>query len=64
MKIRMFLSCIMSFLATKPSFEPVKLWRKINRKYTDQNLITTVKHGGDSVMVWGCMVAGEVGNLK
>ena len=32
-------------------------------EYADQNLITTVKNSGGSVMVWGCMTADGVGNL-
>lgn len=43
--------------------KPVKVWRTKNNEYADQNLITTVKHGGGSVMVWGCMAASGVGNL-
>lgn len=43
--------------------KPVKVWRTKSNEYAEQNLITTVKHGGGSVMVWGCMAASGVGNL-
>lgn len=40
-----------------------KVWRKKNEQLQSKNLIPTVKHGGGSVMVWGCMSAAGVGNL-
>lgn len=40
-----------------------KIWRGKNMAYTEQNVVKTVKHGGGSVMVWGCMAASGVGNL-
>lgn len=40
-----------------------KLWRKPNTELQLANLNATVKHAGGSVMVWGCMSAGGVGNL-
>lgn len=39
------------------------VWRKKNTEMQPQNLVPTVKHGGGSVMVWGCMSAAGVGNL-
>lgn len=39
------------------------VWRKKNCELNPNNLIPTVKHGGGSVMVWGCMSAGGVGKL-
>ena len=41
----------------------VKVWRQPNAELEPRNLIPTVKHGGGSVMVWGCMSAKGVGNL-
>lgn len=40
------------------------VWRKANEELQECNLRATVKHGGGSVMVWGCMSAAGPGNLK
>lgn len=40
-----------------------KVWRKDGTRYATKNLIPTVKHGGGSVMVWGCVSAAGVGKL-
>ena len=40
------------------------VWRKKNRELNKENLRATVKHGGGSVMVWGCMSSAGVGNLE
>lgn len=42
---------------------PVKIWRSKNKEFSEQNVVSTVKHGGGSVMVWGCMAASGVGKL-
>ncbi|GFX93000.1 transposable element Tc1 transposase [Trichonephila clavipes] len=39
------------------------VWRKPNTSHHPKHTIPTVKHGGGSVMVWGCMTALGVGNL-
>ncbi|GFU86386.1 transposable element Tc1 transposase [Trichonephila clavipes] len=39
------------------------VWRKPNTDLDPKNLRPTVKHGGGSVMVWGCMASNGVGNL-
>lgn len=41
----------------------VTVWRKPNQELQKQNLRPTVKHGGGSVMVWGCFSAAGVGEL-
>ncbi len=39
------------------------IWRKTNRAFHKKNIIPTVKHGGGSVMVWGCFAASGPGWL-
>ena len=40
-----------------------KVWRKSNTALDPKNIISTVKHGGGNVMVWGAMASSGVGNL-
>lgn len=40
-----------------------KIWRSVNKEFSQQNIQPTIKHGGGSVMVWGCMAASGVGSL-
>lgn len=40
-----------------------KVWRKPGTEMYRKNLKATIKHGGGSVLVWGCMSAAGVGNL-
>ncbi|GFV15357.1 transposable element Tcb1 transposase [Trichonephila clavipes] len=37
--------------------------RKSNTELVKQHLTPTVKHGGGSILVWGCMAANGVGKL-
>lgn len=39
------------------------VWRKPNTAFQEKNLIPTVKHGGGSVMVWGCFATAGPGQL-
>lgn len=39
------------------------VWRKPNEELNPRNLHGTVKHGGGSVMTWGCMSTRGVGSL-
>jgi transposase len=39
------------------------VWRKAGEEFKEECLQGTVKHGGGSVMVWGCMAASGVGKL-
>jgi len=39
------------------------VWHQSGEAYKDKNLVPTVKHGGGSVLLWGCMAAAGVGKL-
>jgi len=39
------------------------IWHKTNAAFQKKNIIPTVKHGGGSVMVWGCFAASGPGRL-
>ncbi len=41
-----------------------RVWRQPGEEYKDKCVVSTVKHGGGSVMVWGCMSAAGTGELQ
>lgn len=41
----------------------LRVWRKSNAELQSTNLTATVKHGGGSVLVWGCFSSFGVGKL-
>ncbi len=41
-----------------------RVWRQPGEEYKDKYVLPTVKHGGGSVMVWGCMSAAGTGDLQ
>ena len=40
------------------------MWRQAGEEYKDKYVVPTVKHGGGSVMVWGCMSASSTGDIQ
>ncbi|KAI4898608.1 hypothetical protein NFI96_006388 [Prochilodus magdalenae] len=50
----------LNFLASTP---PRHVWRKKNAAYDPKNTVPTVKHGGGSIMFWGCFSAKGTGLL-
>jgi len=41
----------------------VRVWRTSTEEFKEHCMKPTVKHGGDSVMVWGCFSSSGVGKL-
>jgi len=41
----------------------LRVWRNIGEEYQERHLQQTVKHGGGSIMIWGCFAWSGVGNL-
>ncbi len=41
-----------------------RVWRQPGEEYKDKCVLPTVKHGGGSVVVWGCMSAAGTGELQ
>ncbi len=39
------------------------VWRRKDEEYKEKCMVPTVKHGGGSVLMWGCMSAAGVTNL-
>ncbi len=40
------------------------VWRRKNGAYAGKNTLPTVKHGGGSVVFWGCFASSGTGNLQ
>ncbi len=40
------------------------MWRQSDEEYKDKCVLPTVKHGGGTVMIWGCMSAAGTGELQ
>ena len=40
------------------------VWKRKNEAYAEKNTLPTVKHGGGSVMLWGCFASSGTGNLQ
>ncbi len=39
------------------------VWRRKGEEYKEKGMVPAVKHGGSSVLMWGCMSAAGVGKL-
>ncbi|CAI9616083.1 unnamed protein product [Staurois parvus] len=39
------------------------VWRSKGEEYKEKCMVPAVKHGGGSVLLWGCMSAAGVGEL-
>ena len=39
------------------------IWRKNGEDFGEKNNLPTMKHGGQSIMLWGCVATGCTGNI-
>ena len=39
------------------------IWHKPNPPHQPENIVPTVKHGGGSIMLWGCFSSAGTGKL-
>lgn len=39
------------------------VWHRLGQEYRSDCIVPTVKHGGQSVLIWGCMSAKGVGEM-
>jgi len=40
------------------------VWRTKGTEFLEKNISPTVKHGGGSIMLWGCIAASGTGNIS
>ena len=50
----------MNFLDT---MRDATFWHKCNTVFDENHPVPTVKHGGGSIMIWGCFAASGAGRL-
>ena len=41
----------------------VYVWQRKGEAFNPKNIVPTVKHGGGSIMLWGCFAASGTGSL-
>ncbi len=66
-RLRTWITGTMSYGLMRPRYTYLvqmvsSVWRQPGEEYKDKCVLSTVKHGGGSVMVWGCMSAAGTGS--